>query len=234
MYTQVIDELRNHSSPDKARASAWFFKTGRGQYGEGDVFIGVTVPTQRTIARKYYKNISLIDIKSLLASPVHEHRLTALIMLVYRFEKEKQQSGRKVIFDFYVKNRKYVNNWDLVDTSAHHIVGAYLSGRDTSLLTRLARSPIIWDRRIAMIATFYEIGRGESKEAFRIAKILLHDPHDLIQKAVGWTLREIGKRCDEKELIDFLNTHYRSMPRTALRYAIERLTPSKKSYYMKR
>lgn len=233
MDTQVISELKKLSSPEKARASAWFFKTGKGQYGEGDIFIGVTVPDQRKVARSYYKHIPLKDIESLLKSPVHEYRLTALIMLVYKFEKEKDEKRRKELFDFYIKNRGYVNNWDLVDSSAHHIVGAYLSGRDTSLLTRLARSPVVWDRRIAIISSFYQLGHHDPTVSLKLASLLVNDNHNLIQKAVGWTLREVGKRCDEKALIAFLDKHYRSMPRTALRYAIERLSPSQKAHYMK-
>lgn len=234
MYKQVIAALKKVSSPAKAKASSWFFKTGAGQYGEGDIFIGVTMPEQRIIAKKYTNDVSLNDIAGLLADPTHEYRMTALIMLVSRFQKEKTVNGKKEIFDFYLSHRDRINNWDLVDCSAEYIVGAYLEGRNKKILETLARADRIWDRRIAMVATFHDIKSGDAAEALKIGTILLHDKHDLIQKAVGWMLREVGKRCDEKILTTFLDEHAKTMPRTALRYAIERLAPEQKSIYLKR
>lgn len=160
--------------------------------------------------------------------------MTALIMLVSLFQREKTVNGKKEIYDFYLRHRDRINNWDLVDCSAEYIVGAYLEGRNKKILETLAHADRIWDRRIAMIATFHDIKNGNADAALKIGTILLHDEHDLIQKAVGWMLREVGKRCNEKVLTDFLDTHASTMPRTALRYAIERLTPEQRSAYLKR
>ncbi|MBI1863119.1 DNA alkylation repair protein [Candidatus Microgenomates bacterium] len=234
MDAQVKRELKQYSTAARAKANAWYFKSGPGQYGAGDIFMGVSVPDQRKVAKHYYSNITLPEVLTLLSDPVHECRLTALFMLVYQFEKTTDEQTRKRIFEFYIKHRAYINNWDLVDSSASHIVGGYLHGKDAALLTKLAGSNSLWDRRIAMISTLYEIVAGTPHEGLRIATILVNDRHDLIQKAVGWMLREIGKRCGKDYLISFLNTHYKTMPRTALRYAIERLSPAERTHYMKK
>lgn len=212
-------ELRQAADPERARTSAWFFKTGEGDYGEGDQFLGVRVPVQRQIAKRY-RAISLESVAQLIASPVHEYRLVALEILVSKYmsgaARERQQ-----VFNFYRRQRKWVNNWDLVDGSAPQILGAYLVPRGRDLLDQMAVSKVVWERRMAIVATAAFIRHGEFDDTFRIAEGLLNDKHDLIHKAVGWMLREIGKRS-ESALLEFLQTHYEAMPRTALRYAIER------------
>jgi 3-methyladenine DNA glycosylase AlkD len=198
---------------------AWFFKTKKGQYGYGDRFIGITVPVMRQIARRY-RHLPLRDIARMLASPMHEHRFTALEILVSQYEKA-DLATKNAIFAFYLKNTARINNWDLVDTSAPYIVGEHLAARPRRVLYRLAKSRNLWERRIAMVATQALIRRGDLDDAFEIAAVLLDDEHDLIHKAVGWMLREAGKRSSPG-LLGFLKRHYPSMPRTALRYAIER------------
>lgn len=227
----MLDELKQKENKEKATLLARFFKTGPGQYGEGDLFLGITVPESRKIAVKYYE-ISFSDISKLLKNKYHEARLVALLILVHKFRHTKKESEQKKIVDFYLKNTKYINNWDLVDLSAGYIVGNYLFGKDAKILEELAKSNNIWKRRIAIISTFAFIYKGESKWTFRIVKMLMNDPHDLIHKACGWMLREVGKRVSELELIAFLNTYATRMPRTMLRYAIERLPESKRLYYL--
>lgn len=224
-------DLRSLGSPEKAKASAWFFKTGPGQYGEGDVFIGVTVPEQRKIAHNYAE-LPLSVVETLLRSQVHEERLTALLILVKQFMRG-DDAARALIYDFYLAHTACINNWDLVDASAEYIVGSWLQDKDSFVLERLARSDSVWERRIAILATFYDIKRGEPTKALKIADLLLHDTHDLIQKAVGWMLREIGKRCSVAIEEEFLRTRYKSMPRTMLRYAIERLPKERREKYLR-
>lgn len=228
----VSAALLSHASPQKAKASSWFFKTGLGQYGEGDKFLGVTLPEQRAIA-KQFKDLPLEEVEKLVMSPWHEERLTSLIILVNRYKKA-DESQQKIIYGFYLSNTKYVNNWDLVDLSAGYIVGSHLRGKPEKMkvLTKLARSDWLWDRRIAMIATFDFIVQGSAEEALEIAETLLHDDHDLIQKAVGWMLREVGKRVGKKPLMDFLDKYAATMPRTTLRYAIEHFVPQQRAHYM--
>lgn len=231
--TRVSDikkDLRDLASPERAMNSVWFFKTGPGQYGEGDAFIGVTVPQQRKVAAKY-KDLSLEDLDKLIASKIHEERLTALIILVNQF-KNADEAQRKDIYDFYMSHTKYVNNWDLVDTSAGYIVGGWLEDKDRGVLVKLAQSQDIWERRIAMIATLNYIMKGDPSDALLVAEILVHDNHDLIQKAVGWMLREVGKRCSVTDEEAFLDKYAETMPRTMLRYAIEKFPPDRKRYYM--
>lgn len=223
--------LRQHASPERARISQRFFKTGSGQYGEGDVFIGVTIPDIRKVARRYC-DLSFEGLHNLLQSKIHEERLLALLILVEQFKKEDQKS-RKKIFDFYNTHLDRVNNWDLVDLSAHQIVGAWLESRSRVLLHRLAKSKNMWHRRVAIVATYHFIRNHDFVDTVAIAQKLLQDDHDLIHKAVGWMLREVGKR-DEQVLCDFLDDHKVQMPRTMLRYAIERLPALKKHNYMAR
>ncbi len=234
MVEEIQDALKQVSTPEKAANSTRFFKCGPGQYGEGDMFIGVTVPDQRKIARAYFRPILFKDLKRLLKSPWHEGRLTALLMMVMKFQRGNEVT-RRALFDLYMDEIEHINNWDLVDSSAPYIVGPWLEGNPYKMkvLKRLARSEVLWERRIAMLSTFYYINKcNRADEALQIITILLHDEHDLIQKAVGWMLREIGKRVDEAVLCNFLNEHAHNMPRTALRYAIERLTPEQKTLYM--
>lgn len=221
----VQSDLKSFATPARAKSSAWFFKTGKGQYGEGDKFIGVTVPDQRIVAKKYI-DLPFKEIEKLLISPIHEHRLTALFILVGAYKKAKKE-----VYDFYLKHTKYINNWDLVDSSASLIVGEWLLNKERSVLYTLAKSKNIWDRRIAIIATGAFIKNGEFADTLKIAQILLKDSHDLIHKAVGWMLREVGKR-DEKAEEAFLKKHYKCMPRTMLRYAIERFPESKRHEYL--
>ncbi|MFH1575578.1 MAG: DNA alkylation repair protein [Candidatus Nealsonbacteria bacterium] len=225
--SELIGELRFKASPEKAKVLQGFFKTGKGEYGEGDVFLGVVVPELRKIAQKY-AGLSLKDAIKLLHSEIHEERLTALLVLVSRFQAEEEQEK---VYNLYLKNTKYINNWDLVDLSADKIVGVYLLNKPKSILCKLAKSKNIWERRVAIIATFNFIKNNEFSETLKIAKILLNDKHDLIQKAVGWMLREVGKRDFETEE-RFLKEHCREMPRTMLRYAIERFPKSQRKRYL--
>jgi len=231
MLKQLRDEVKALSDPEKGKFLARFFKTGKGEYGYGDIFAGLTVPQSRKVAI-HYKELPLTDITILLQSIVHEERLIALLLLVHNFITGDEEK-RKEIFDFYLAHTQYINNWDLVDLSADKIVGEYLKNHDRSVLTKLARSNILWERRIAMIATFAFIKNGQYTDTFTIADILLHDKHDLIQKAVGWMLREVGKRIAEKVEEDFLKPRYKTMPRTTLRYAIERLSRERREQYLK-
>lgn len=231
MLNQLCIELSKLKNPQKASILARFFKTGKGEYGEGDQFLGIVVPDSRKIAIKY-RQLPFSDISKLLESKIHEERFIALLILVHNFQKGDKKE-RKKIYDFYLSSIKFINNWDLVDLSADKIVGAYLLDKKRNILVSLARSQKIWERRIAIIATFQFIKNNQFAETLKIAKILLTDKHDLIQKAVGWMLREVGKRNQEAEE-KFLAKHYRQMPRTMLRYAIERFKPEKRLWYLKK
>lgn len=222
--------LKSGSDPRRAAVARSFFKTGPGEYGEGDEFLGLSVPDVRKLAAAY-RDISLGDIRCLLASPVHEERLLALLVLGARYSRAADKEKNR-IFDFYLRNRKRVNNWDLVDLSAPRIAGAHLAERDRTVLYDLAKSKNLWDRRIAIIATQDFIRRGDFSTTLEISKILLSDEEDLIHKAVGWMLREVGKKdsCAEEK---FLRKHCRVMPRTMLRYAIERFPEAKRKRYLR-
>lgn len=231
IITQVQKDIRSKKAkPERIAALKGFFKTGPGGYGEGDTFIGISVPQSRLFAKKYFA-LSLSDVQVLLRSKIHEERLIALLILVARFKKG-DASEQKKIFDLYIKNTSFINSWDLVDTSAEHIVGAYLFNKSRKLLSDLVKSKDLWQRRIGMMSTFHFIKKGESKEALRLAKALIRDEHDLIHKASGWMLREVGKRVSEKDLRDFLDQHADKMPRTMLRYAIEKLSSQDRQHYM--
>ena len=222
-------EILEKSSKEKSKIYAKFFKTGKGEYGEGDIFLGLTVPEQRILAGKY-TNLVLDDVKKLLESKYHEHRLMGLFILVYKYERsnEKEKAGIK---DFYLENKHRGNNWDLVDCIADKILGKHLIDKDKKVLYELAKSESIWDRRIAIISTFEFIKNGKFEDTLKISKILLGDGEDLIHKAVGWMLREIGKR-DLETLEKFLKRHYKKMPRTMLRYAIEKFPEIKRKKYL--
>ncbi len=230
----IRNDIKKNSNPQKAKILQRFFKTGKGEYGEGDVFLGITVPESRKIAKKYV-SISLDEITLLLQSKIHEERLISLLILVEKFNKA---DDKKQIFDFYLENTKYINNWDLVDLSADKIIGNFLFyfGKDYPiykiLLTNLAKSTNLWERRIAIISTFHFIKNNQFEETLKIAELLLKDKHDLIHKAVGWMLREIGKK-DQNIIESFLKENYKSMPRTMLRYAIEKLPEDKRKAYLK-
>jgi len=224
--TAELDELRRklrvHAGPVRARNLSRFFKTGPGQYGEGDVFIGVTVPQIRDVVHRY-RDLPMPSALELLASPVHEERLCALLLLVHRFEHGTARE-RHAVYRAYMQNTRHINNWDLVDLSAPNIVGQYLleTKASGSVLVKMAASKNIWRRRIAILATFAFIRAGRHVPTFNIARLLLGDTHDLIHKAVGWMLREVGKRVGQDVEEEFLKKHYKHMPRTMLRYAVER------------
>jgi 3-methyladenine DNA glycosylase AlkD len=220
MLDRLKSDLQQLANPEKAIIFSRFFKTGKGEYGEGDNFLGITVPDQRKTARKY-SDISLKDLKKLLSSKIHEHRLTALLILVIKFQRAGDAEKEKI------------NNWDLVDLSADKIAGVHLLSKEKSLLYELAKSENVWERRIAVLSTFQFIKHNQFKDSLKIATLLLHDSHDLIHKAAGWMLREIGKR-DLKTEESFLLKHYQTMPRTMLRYAIEKFDKNKREFYLKK
>jgi 3-methyladenine DNA glycosylase AlkD len=222
--------LRKLGTKERAKVSQSFFKTRPGEYGEGDIFLGVTVPELRQLAAEY-QAITLREVTQLLRSTIHEERLLALLLLVRSYAKG-DQSEKKMIYELYLKNSRFVNNWDLVDATAEHIVGAFLMGRSKKPLYTLARSSDLWERRIAIMATFHFIKGGNFTETLKITRILLADKEELIHKAAGWMLREVGKRHLQTEE-RFLKEHYKEMPRTMLRYAIERFPESKRQRYLK-
>jgi 3-methyladenine DNA glycosylase AlkD len=225
----VIDDLNSLADPVKAGFFPRFFKTGIGQYGQGDQFIGVTVPKARIIAHKYL-NLSYSEIEKLIQNPIHECRLTALLILTLKYKKADELT-KKLIVNFYLDSTKYINNWDLVDLSAANILGRYLLNRNKDILYKLCKSLCLWERRIAIISTFWFIHEYKFDDALRIAELLISDKHDLIHKAVGWMLREIGKRNLSNEE-EFLKKYYKVMPRTMLRYAIEKFPPNKYYFYL--
>jgi 3-methyladenine DNA glycosylase AlkD len=229
MLDQIKKDLSQLSDPERAKNLSWFFKTEKGQYGEGDVFLGIPVPEQRKVAKRYI-DLPLTDLQELLSSKIHEHRLTALLILVSKYEKA-DNAGRDEIFGFCLKNTENINNWDLVDLSAPRIIGNYLYNKDRSILFKLAKSNNLWERRIAVLSTFSFISNNDFEDSLSIAKLLLHDEHDLIHKAVGWMLREIGKRNQETEE-RFVSKYCSQMPRTMLRYAVEKFDENKRKFYL--
>jgi len=226
---QVEKELKTHSTPARKTGAQSYFKTGKGEYGFGDVFIGVTVPDQRKTAKKF-AHLPLSEIKKLLQSKMHECQLTALLILTEQYRKADDNS-RKMIAKFYLANKKGVNNWDLVDSSASYILGHFLLHKSRNVLYRLAKSRSVWDRRIAIIATMAFIRENDFDETLKIAEMLLHDKHDLIHKASGWTLRETGEKSPFV-LKGFLEKHATQMPRTMLRYAIEKFPEKERKKFL--
>lgn len=229
---QIFLELQALTDPKKAEFLPKFFKVGLGQYGEGDVFMGVTVPQQRKIAAKYWKEVSMEALTQLIHSQYHEARLTALFMLVEKFEKAKNETDKQDWMEFYLKHRSGVNSWDLVDSSAPKILGAWFFDKERSLLYDFATSGNLWEKRMAMISTFYFIRKMDFEDTFKIAEILLRDSHDLIHKVVGWMIREVGNR-NKDIAFSFLKKHYKTMPRTMLRYAIEKYDPAEREAFLK-
>lgn len=229
MLENLQREAKRLATPKRAKSNEWFFKTGKGDYGEGDVFLGLTVPDCRKVAHDF-KDLSLVDSIKLLNSKYHEERLIALFILVAKFEKGDGEL-KDNIYKLYLKNSNQVNNWDLVDSSAHKIVGAFLKDRNRCVLYKLAKSQDLWEKRIAIIATARFIQSNDFVDTLKVAKILLSDSHDLIHKAVGWMLREVGKKNMEAEE-KFLKKHYKKMPRTMLRYAIEKFPEVKRQSYL--
>jgi len=229
---QIIEALREKAIPEKASFLPKFFKTGPGEYGEGDLFLGVTVPDQRQIAKQFFKEISLEELTRLIQHPIHEIRLTGLLALVYRYEKTKSESEQKELVDFYLSQLDFVNNWDLVDSSCYQILGHFYWKKEKTLFYELADSGHLWRQRVAMISSYFWIKKGEFADALALAGRLKNHSHDLMHKAVGWMLREIGNRNFEVEL-EFLKKHYQTLPRTALRYAIEKFPEDLRQDFLK-
>jgi 3-methyladenine DNA glycosylase AlkD len=226
-------EYKKLADPAQAKILAGFFKTGPGQYGEGDIFLGIKVPVQREAIKKY-DDLDFKDLQELLNSKIHEYRLSAVFVLVKKFElaaKARDGKTQEKIYKFYLRNSRNINNWDLVDLSAPNIVGQYLLAKNREILYTLVRSKNLWERRIAILATFTFLRQKDFKDTFKIAEILLSDEHDLIHKSVGWMLRESGKR-DVNVLYKFLDKNYKKMPRTMLRYAIEKLPEAERKKYL--
>ena len=226
----IHNDLLQLANEQIAEHSQRFFKTGKGEYGEGDIFLGIRVPLLRKLVKKY-RGISITEVRKLLHSKFHEERLLAVLMLVQLF-KSGDESVQKQVYDLYLENTEYINNWDIVDISASNIVGAHLYEKDKAPLYDLVQSKNLWERRISIISTFYFIRQNEFDDTLKLAKILLNDKEDLIHKAVGWMLREVGKREIEFEE-EFLQEHYKIMPRTMLRYAIEKFTETSRKMYLR-
>lgn len=230
---EIEKVIENSANPEKAKLLGRFFKTGKGEYGQGDLFLGIMVPVQREIAKKF-KNLPIKEIEKLIDSKIHEKRMIGLFILIDKYKKADENDKRE-IFDFYLKkaNENKVNNWDLVDLSAPNIVGSFLIDKDRKILYKLVKSDKLWERRIAVLGTFAFIRHNDFQDSLKMAEMLMNDEHDLIHKAVGWMLREIGKR-NEKILQNFLDKNCSRMPRTMLRYAIERLPEKMSKDYLNR
>ena len=229
MLSKLKEKLHSLENPEKAKTYQRFFKTGKGEYGEGDIFLGITVPQQRLVAKKY-PNLTLEEIQELLKSKIHEERVVALMILKHKYQKD---SNKKEIVDFYLNNTQNINNWDLVDGSAPYILGNYLLDKDRKILYDLALSNDLWEKRISILATLEFIKNDSFEDTLKISEILLKDEHDLIHKAVGWMLRELGNKNQGLEE-DFLKKHKDKMPRTMLRYAIEKFEETKRQFYLKK
>lgn len=228
-------ELKKYSNKEKAQLLQRFFKTGKGDYGEGDIFLGIVVPNLRKISKAFWKNVSMENIQELLNSRVHEKRLIGLFMLIEKYKEAKKDKNKekiREIFNFYLANTKNINNWDLVDLSAPNILGDYLLDKERKVLYELVKSNNLWEKRISILSTFTFIRNKDFKDSLKLAEILIQDKHDLIHKAVGWMLREIGKRNQDIEE-NFLKKYYKTMPRTMLRYAIEKFDEEKRQKYLK-
>lgn len=225
----ILKEIMSFANEEKAQHLQRFFKTGKGQYGEGDLFLGINVPTVRSIAKKYYKQISLDEVQKLLANQYHEVRFLALMIMVFIYGKTDK---KKEIVDLYIKNVRYINNWDLVDLSAPKIVGHFVyENKKNKIIYDLADSSHLWSERMAVVSQYYLIKKGDFSLIVELSEKFLTHKHDLMHKAVGWMLREMGK-VDITALYSFLDKHHKVMPRTMLRYSIEKLTPEKRKYYM--
>lgn len=229
-YQLLLKNFEELENPQKAKFLSRFFKTAPGQYGHGDLFLGIVVPLQRDLVKRFWDSLTLKETEKLLHSKYHEHRLTALLILVKKYQKGDSLLRQK-IFDLYLKNTRYINNWDLVDLSAPNIVGTHLLDKPRSLLKTLAHSDSLWERRISLLACFPFIKNKDFADLLALSKILITDSHDLIHKALGWMLREMGK-VDQKALINYLNQFATKLPRTALRYSLEKLTQTQRRYYL--
>ena len=230
---KLLQEMLLKEDPSQVEGLSRFFKTGPGQYGEGDIFLGIKVPTTRAVVKSYWKELTLNDLKECVINPYHEVRLAALLALVEMFShSKKDRAFQKECVDFYLSHTDRINNWDLVDLSCYPLLGVWLLDKDRSLLYDLARDgKTIWEQRIGIVSTMTFIRHGQLDDTFSIADILLHHPHDLIHKAVGWLLREAGKK-DEAALTEFLKSRHKTMPRTMLRYAIEKFPEDKRAVFL--
>ena len=226
----IISELMAYQQADKQEILPRFFKTGKGEYGEGDRFMGVSVPQVRLVSKRN-RDISLDEVEQLLASPWHEARQCALFILTLQYQRAKAEE-RKIIVDFYLSHTDRINNWDLVDVSAHYIIGDYLLSHSREILYQLAESPSLWENRIAMVSTYAFIRKGELDDTYALATRMMHHPHDLMHKAIGWMLREAGKK-DVERLTRYVKQYAGQMPRTMLRYAIEKLEDGLRQEIMK-
>lgn len=228
---EILDEITSLADEEKAKHLQRFFKTAKGQYGEGDLFLGINVPVTRAVAKKYYKEISLCEIEELIKNPYHEVRLLALLLMVFMYQKTEL---KKEVFDMYLNNVNYINNWDLVDLSCPQIVGHYVfNNKNTDVIYKLADCEHLWSNRISVVSQWHLIRQKDFTLTLELAEKFLGHKHDLMHKAVGWMLREMGKR-DEKPLYEFLDKHHKTMPRTMLRYSLEKLPQDKRLYYMKK
>ncbi|WP_279187208.1 DNA alkylation repair protein [Prevotella melaninogenica] len=227
----ITNELQALSDAEKREIFPKFFKAGKGEYGEGDRFLGVTVPNIRAIA-KLHKDISIEEIRGLIQSEWHEVRLCALIIMVEK-SKKKDEALRKELFNLYLSQTERINNWDLVDLSCRFIIGEYLLDKSRDILYQLAQSPLLWDNRIAIVSTYAFIRKGQLEDTYALSDLMMQHPHDLMHKAIGWMLREAGKR-DSERLYDYVMSHRADMPRTMLRYAIEKFSPKERAILMKR
>ena len=227
----ITSELQALTNAEKREIFPRFFKAGKGEYGEGDRFLGVTVPNIRAIA-KLHKDISIEEIRGLIQSEWHEVRLCALIIMVEK-SKKKDEALRKELFNLYLSQTKRINNWDLVDLSCRFIIGEYLLDKSRDILYQLAQSSLLWDNRIAIVSTYAFIRKGQLEDTYALSDLMMHHPHDLMHKAIGWMLREAGKR-DSERLYDYVMSHRADMPRTMLRYAIEKFSPKERAILMKR
>ncbi len=230
MLNKFKKELKKLADPARAKNESRYFKTGKGEYGEGDLFLGIKTIEKRKLAKEYTE-LSLEDIKFLMTSKFHDYRQIALFILINKYKKGDEKL-KKEIFNFYLKHTRYINNWDLIDVSADHIIGDYLLNKDKKILYKLANSNNLWEKRISIIATYRFIKENQFKDTLKIAEILLSDEHDLIHKAVGWMLREVGKK-DQVIEEKFLKKYYKVMPRTMLRYSIEKFEENKRKFYLK-
>lgn len=229
---KIKEEVKSLSSSQKIKIFERFFKTGKGGYAEGDKFAGLTVPESKMIAKKYSKILNLEDLTELLKSKIHEERIIAIILLKEKYKKGEEKI-KEEIFNIYIGSTKHINNWDIVDISAEHIVGDFLENKKKDLLYDFSKSESLWERRISIMSTFGYIKKGKPELTLELAEMLLEDKHDLIHKAVGWMLRETGKRCSQELLEEFLKKHYKRIPRTALRYAIEKFPEELRKKYLK-
>lgn len=233
IIAKIKKELKQLSNKEKALILKRFFKTGASEYGEGDIFIGVTVPNQRIVAKKYYLEISFEELRELINSKIHEHRLCACIILIYKFKKTKVEAEKTKIYKFLIKNISKLNNWDLVDITCPKIIGSYIfnNKRELDKIYSWSKSNNLWLKRISILSLFYFIKKNEFNEVLTVIKTLLNDKHDLIHKANGWMLREIAK-IDQALVEEFIIKHYANIPRTTIRYSIERFDEKKRKYYL--